>query len=60
MMPNKLKLPQLAWHGMKELELPFPESWQVEMGYMAGYSRPALSFNQIKEAKNLYKGSSLI
>ena len=49
-MPNKLKLPQLAWHGMKELELPLPDNWQVEMGYMAGYNRPALSLDQIRES----------
>jgi nickel-dependent lactate racemase len=47
---NTLKLPQLAWYGTKELELPLSDSWQVEMGYMAGYNRPALTFDQIKAA----------
>lgn len=45
-----LKLPQLAWYGTKELELPLVDSWQVEMGYMAGYDRPALTPDQIKAA----------
>ena len=45
-----LKLPQLAWYGTKELELPLADSWQVEMGYMAGYDRPALTSDQIKAA----------
>ena len=49
-MSNMLKLPQLAWHGIKELELPLPDNWQVEMGYMAGYDRPALSPDRIREA----------
>ena len=45
-----LKLPQLAWDGTKELELSITDSWQVEMGYMAGYDRPALTPDQIKAA----------
>ena len=48
-MANMLKLPQLAWHGTKELELPNPDKWQVEMGYMAGYDRPALSPDEIAD-----------
>ena len=45
-----LKLPQLAWHGTKTLELTLPDSWQVEMCHMAGYDRPALTPDQIKDA----------
>jgi hypothetical protein len=30
-----IKLPQLAWHGNRELELPVPDSWQVETCNMA-------------------------
>jgi len=47
---NVLKLPQLAWHGTKALELPLPDSWQVEMCHMAGYDRPTLTPDQIKAA----------
>ena len=49
-MTNVLKLPQLAWHGTKAMELPLPDSWQVEMCHMAGYARPALTPDQIGAA----------
>jgi len=49
-MSQTLRLPQLAWHGTKELALPLPDDWQVEMGYRAGYNRPALTSDQIREA----------
>ncbi|GAJ21242.1 unnamed protein product, partial [marine sediment metagenome] len=26
-----IRLPQLAWYGTKELELPLPDRWQVEV-----------------------------
>jgi len=54
-MSNILRLPQLAWFGTKELELPLPDDWRVEIGYMAGYNRPGLKPDQIREAltKNL-------
>jgi nickel-dependent lactate racemase len=37
---NNLVLPQLAWHGMKELKLALPGEWQVEICNMAGGNRP--------------------
>jgi len=43
------KLPQLAWYDPKELEIFFPDSWDVEVCNIAGYDRPALSDNQIKD-----------
>jgi nickel-dependent lactate racemase len=43
-------LPQLAWHGVKELKLNLPESWQVEVCNMAGYNRPHLKPRNIKKA----------
>ena len=45
---NIVKVPQLAWYGTKELELPLPDSWQVEVCNMAGYNRPAMKPDQIK------------
>ncbi|MFC1915742.1 lactate racemase domain-containing protein [Chloroflexota bacterium] len=45
-----LKLPQLAWYGIKELELPLADSWQIETCHMAGYNRPTLTSDQIKAA----------
>jgi len=41
-------VPQLAWYGPKELELPLPDSWQVEVCNMSGYNRPALTADEIK------------
>ncbi len=47
---NIIKVPQLAWYETKELELPLPDSWQVEVFNMAGYDRPALKPAEIKAA----------
>jgi nickel-dependent lactate racemase len=47
---NKITLPQLAWHGVKELELTFPDSWEVEIFNMAGYNRPHMKAAEIKRA----------
>jgi nickel-dependent lactate racemase len=49
-MKNTVKLPQLAWHGVKALELALPEGWQVEICNMAGYNRPRLKPEEIKDA----------
>jgi nickel-dependent lactate racemase len=43
-------LPQLAWHGVKELKIALPDSWQAEVCNMAGYNRPPLSPAAIKKA----------
>jgi len=45
---NIIRLPQLAWYETKELELPLPDSWQVEIHNMAGYNRPAMKPDEIK------------
>jgi len=45
-----VRVPQLAWSGARDLELAFPESWQVEICNMAGYNRPALTPFQIRSA----------
>ncbi|MCK4863573.1 MAG: DUF2088 domain-containing protein [Dehalococcoidales bacterium] len=47
---NTIKLPQLAWHGVKELEISLPESWDVEVCNMAGYNLPPLKPAEIKKA----------
>ncbi len=47
-MSNVIKLPQLAWHDPKELELPLLDGWQIEIRNMAGYNRPALTDEQIE------------
>lgn len=45
-----IRLPQLAWYGTKELELPIPDSWQAEVYNMAGFDRPAMKPDEIKVA----------
>jgi nickel-dependent lactate racemase len=47
---NNMVLPQLAWHGVKELKLAMPESWQLEICNMAGYNRPHMSPDSIRKA----------
>jgi len=47
---SSLRLPQLAWHGTKELELSLPESWPVKFYYFAGYDQPAMKPEEIRQA----------
>jgi nickel-dependent lactate racemase len=47
---NNLVLPQLAWHGMKELKLALPGEWQVETCNMAGYNQPQINSAGIGKA----------
>jgi len=47
---NTIKLLQPAWYEPKELVLPLPDSWQVEVYNMAGYDRPALKPDEIRAA----------
>ena len=47
---NTVTLPQLPWHGTKELKLPLPDSWQVEFYHMTGWNRPAMKPAEIKAA----------
>lgn len=47
---NTVTLPQLPWHGTKELKLTLPDSWQVEFYHMEGFNRPALTPGEIKAA----------
>jgi nickel-dependent lactate racemase len=49
-MKNTIKLPQLAWFGPREQEFDLPEGWRVEMCRMAGYDRPKLTPDEIREA----------
>lgn len=47
---NRIMLPQLAWHGTKELSLEIPEVWESEVCNMAGYNLPPLKAQEIKKA----------
>ena len=49
-MANEITLPQLAWWGVKELKLAFPDGWDIEVCNMAGHDRPAMKSDEIKEA----------
>lgn len=56
-MPNLIRLPQLPWEGPGELELPLPDSWEVEVCNIAGYNRPALNDEQIRASITRLIGS---
>jgi len=43
-----VKVPQLAWYGPRDLELPLPDEWQVSMHYMSGYNRPSLESSELE------------
>ncbi len=47
-MAQFISLPQLGWHGPRELKLPLPDGWQVEVCNIAGYNRPAMTDDQIQ------------
>ncbi|MFH0942422.1 MAG: lactate racemase domain-containing protein [Chloroflexota bacterium] len=49
-MPNTVKLPRLAPDETRELELSFPESWEVAVCPIAGGQRPRLRPEEIKQA----------
>jgi nickel-dependent lactate racemase len=49
---REISLPQLAWHGSKELKLAIPDGWRVETCDMAGHDRPAMKAAEIREAIN--------
>ena len=47
---KKAAVPVLAWYGDEELEIDFPESWDVTICRMKGHDAPPLSDAQIKKA----------
>ena len=49
-MNDAVKIPQLSWYGVKDLEISFPEGWQVTVCKMAGYDCPALTPAEISRA----------
>ena len=46
-MQNTVRVPELCWEGVCDLEMTFPSQWQVEVVNMAGYRAPALSPDEI-------------
>ncbi len=47
-----IRIPTHAWYGDREMELPFPASWQVEECRMAGHDAPALDDGQLRDQLN--------
>ena len=47
-----IRIPTHAWYGDREMELPFPASWQVEECRMAGHDAPALHDDQLRDQLN--------
>jgi nickel-dependent lactate racemase len=47
-MANAIDLPQLAWHGVKKLNVDFPVGWRVDICNFAGYDRPKLKPAEIE------------
>lgn len=45
-----LRLPQMAWFGMKEGEFPLPDRWHVDMRYMTGYDKPGMTVAEMRAA----------
>jgi nickel-dependent lactate racemase len=45
-----VKVPQFCWYGDTELELEFPDSWEVAVPRMAGENAPKMSDGQIRDA----------
>ena len=45
-----IKVPQLAWHKPRDLELAMPDDWQVQICHMDGHHRPELTVEEILKA----------
>jgi lactate racemase len=46
---NTFTLPQLAWHGVKNMDITLPESWYAQAYNMAGFNKPHLTSAQINK-----------
>jgi nickel-dependent lactate racemase len=47
---EQISLPQLAWHGVKELKITLPDNWKTTLGNFPGYNRPKLSPTALKKS----------
>jgi nickel-dependent lactate racemase len=54
---NTITLPQLPWHGTKELKLNLPDNWQVELYHMKGWDRQSLKGTEIRSAITNFIGA---
>ena len=55
-----VRLPQMVWYGDTELEIDFPDSWDVKVCYMQGHNAPPLSEDGIRKAFQNPIGSKTI
>jgi len=49
-LPEVVVLPQLAWHGLKKLNVTFPADWRIEVCGFAGCARPKMKPAEMKRA----------
>jgi len=49
-MSKVVRVPQLAWYGDTEVEIDFPDSWEVTVCRMHGHDTPSLGADGIREA----------
>jgi nickel-dependent lactate racemase len=47
---SSIKLPQLAWYGASECELPLPAGWSEKFYHFAGWNKPAMKPEEIRAA----------
>ena len=47
---NVIRLPQMEWYGDTELEIDFPDSWDVAVCRMRGQDAPPVSEDEIRRA----------
>jgi len=57
---KRVRVPQMAWYGDTELELYFPDSWEVIPCYMRGHNAPPLNEDKIRKAFHNPIGSKTI
>ena len=49
-MTTTVKVPELAWYGLRNLELSIPDNWELEVCHMTGFNAPALNSKQIRKS----------
>jgi nickel-dependent lactate racemase len=50
MMANVIQLPQYLWYSPRDVDYELPQDWQVTVHNIAGYNRPAISPDGIRQA----------
>ena len=55
-----IRIPVKAWYGDEEMELNFPDRWEINECRMAGHDTPALNDEQLREALQNPMGTKTI